>query len=133
MTFDVDETYRIADLIFKNESIEAGYRSSTNRAYYSAYHNCCVVAGNLNYKPNNKKHANFRHQELIDKLQDYSSNNSLPQPQKTNFDKLWRLLRQVRDLRSKADYQSSISYSHHQAQDALMQSKRIGELAKKIP
>ena len=130
MPFDTRVTLNLAANIINNENYEEGYRSSTNRSYYSTYHECCRIAKKYGYNPNSKYYKNFKHKELSDLLINHKSS-SQPQEEK-NIKKLGRILMQCRDLRSKADYRDDITFSYNQANDTLIQAKRVMSLAKNL-
>jgi len=130
MAFDTTVTFDIAKRLFIREGSEAGYRSTTNRAYYSAYHVCSKAAKSRNYSPG-KKHQNFEHTELSDNLVKHNASNKNKTKEDININKLGRMLRQSKDLRTKADYRDGI-YSRNQAQDSLQLTDAINTLAKKL-
>lgn len=128
MGFDTKETLRIAERIYNNEGNESGFRSSTNRAYYGSFIECCKLAKRHSYTPGNQKLKNFGHKELSDCLAKHSFG-SVTTQQDQEIRKVGRRLAQIRDLRAKADYQDVAIFKRNQAKDALEQAKVIIKLA----
>ena len=131
MAINTKELHFIADHLFANIKNEDGFRSSTNRAYYSAYHECCALAKKFSYFPKDPKKKNHGHKEIVDWLVLKNQAASYTQ-QKRDMIKLGRMLNQAKDLRAKADYRDNLTYSFNQAKDALVFSDNILTLAKKI-
>lgn len=132
MGIDTTVLLNIADDLFKKAIKEEEYRSATNRAYYGAYHECSRLANKYNHYPKSLKNKNFRHTELCKTLCShniYKTNKSLND---TEIIKLGYLLKQTKDLRSKADYNISLSFNRNQASDALQKVKCILNLAKNL-
>lgn len=127
MPIDPTNLLNIADNLFINASNEEGYRSSTSRAYYAAFHECCKTALKYHIYPTKKyKHGQFGHTDLHQNLINNNSGNH-----KNELIKIGYLLKQNMDLRHKADY-SNKSFTRNQSNDALLGCGKIINLSSKL-
>lgn len=112
---------------------EEHFRSSTNRAYYSIFHECSKIAVlKLNATPMKGHGSSFKHHELCDAFNNHKR--SLPVTTQRDYD-IWQiatLFRQIKDLRVDADYMSNLTYTQANAHDAIQYSDEIMRLLKNI-
>jgi len=134
MAFDTTIILNIAENLFQTvTATEEYYRSSTNRAYYSAYHECCRVAVSFNYKSTQMpKYNNFKHAELCRLLINHNKTRIIKSAQDKNVIKLGYLLKQTKDLRCKADYKDNKTFTRNQAKDSLLLAENILQIAKQV-
>lgn len=106
------------------------FRSSSSRAYYSAFHACSEVAkSELGQMPQQGQNFSFGHTELYNLFLNHTP--SLAVKTKRDAD-IWRigyLLKQVRDLRVHADYKSG-AFSSNDAQETIDHIEEILQLIK---
>jgi uncharacterized protein (UPF0332 family) len=127
MTLDSSVLWDIAEKLHKNSCCEEEYRSSTNRAYYSAYHVCSIVAKKYKIYPKNLNKG-FKHSELSEQL----IANKTPYLTRDRLRKLGYMLKQAKSLRVKADYKTSNSFTYNQSDTCLSQTKAIINLSIKL-
>ncbi|HAT8369674.1 TPA: hypothetical protein ACGAPA_001452 [Legionella pneumophila] len=106
------------------------FRSSSSRAYYSAFHACSEAAkSELGQMPQQGQNFSFGHTELYDLF----LNHKPPLVARTKRDAdIWRigyLLKQARDLRVHADYKSGV-FSLNDAQETIDHIEEILQLIK---
>ena len=93
---------------------EAARRSAASRAYYAAFHAARRHAWRKNLPP--APGVAKTHQALIEALESSCD----PQDQRVGY-----RLRQVRDIRHRADYDIQVSFEHSEARQALREAEDI--------
>lgn len=131
MPIDSTIILNIAAELFKYAR-EEYYRSSSNRAYYGSFYECCKIAKNYGCHPKQKrKYNNFGHKEVSDLLIQFKSNNINTNDQQKII-MLGYLLKQAKDLRAKADYNDHSPYRLSQSEECLRLASQIMAIAKTI-
>ncbi len=127
MALDSSVLWDIAEKLHKNSCGEEEYRSSANRAYYSAYHVCSIVAKKHKICPQNPNKG-FKHAELRERF----ITNKTAYLTRDNLRKLGYMLKQAKSLRVKADYKINNSFTYNQSDTCLSQTKAIINLSIKL-
>ena len=102
-------------------------RSAVSRAYYGAYHACLQFEASLAIVGRESNRRGGIHEKLLQRLGNPDS--SLSDAIKLISRKLSALLRQSREEREHADYHLDIEYSIEQAKVAVIEARKIVDLA----
>ncbi|MCW8417621.1 hypothetical protein OQJ18_09745 [Fluoribacter dumoffii] len=133
MSFDARKLLDVAKQISSSFHNEETYRTSINRAYYSAYLQCNKkIIDEMGIKPNNNN--NFSHKTVINFLNDkkYTAPTGVPTPATRIYFQIAGLLRQLKDSRVDADYYLNKTISHQNCVDAINTAQDILDQLNKI-
>lgn len=117
-------------LVADEQQQETGFRAALSRAYYAAYHDCLVwherlpAPGSLGPGPSN---GSGIHAQLCSRLSNPDS--SISASDKTKSRQRAYALRNLRDRRTKADYQLNESLTISEAKQAISDAQAIIALA----
>lgn len=102
-------------------------RSAVSRAYYGAYHTCLQFEASLAIVGRESDRPGGVHEKLLQRLG--SPDSRLSDAIKLTSRRLSALLRQSREERERADYHLDIEYSFDQAKVAVIEARKIVDLA----
>ena len=104
-----------------NEDKEINYRTAANRAYYSAFHACTLVANSLAQSSNRRGGP---HEKLIAKLK----NHPVRRPSRARDNgirAMGNLLDNGKALRVDADYRIGGEFNRNKAEELILTAARI--------
>ena len=120
MAVTPQELLRYAESLLQ-ESGELRLRNAAGRAFYAAYHSCLPLYGRLDSGPETREGT---HQRIIRLFSEYHGpDESISR----RIRALGVMYRQVRDLRSKADYEIESDFTKGEAETVLRTVKSIVE------
>lgn len=114
------------ELVSGNREID--FRTSANRAYYSAFHFCMNLTATLPLVPSGGRRS---HERLINRLKNHQVRRATREFD-LNVRMLGEVLRQAKPIRVHADYRISGNFERYKAEGLILMATKIAEIVSEI-
>jgi len=119
------ELFNMAETIYKSSTSEIEFRTVVNRSYYAAFHHARIFHDALPSVGNAPTHPVGVHEKLIQQLLNPSFSKSSNENVYNLSKSIGYILKNIKKLRTSADYHLDLQVTKTNADTALIQSKSI--------